>query len=82
MKKVKLKILKRQETVGVLKNSYERHCERQSLEAISARLRRVISNLLRLLRSAGGGPRRTPRKDNRRHFFNSPADPIFPPVKT
>jgi len=57
---------------GVLKNSYECHCERQSLEAISDRLRRVISNLFRLLRSAGGGPWRTPRKDNRRHFFNSP----------
>jgi hypothetical protein len=37
---------------GLLKNSYERHCERQSLEAISARLRRVISNLLQQANSA------------------------------
>jgi hypothetical protein len=60
--------------VGVLKNSYERHCERQSLEAISAFASLFLTFLDCFVAIA-------PRKDNRRHFFNSPAVPhlLFAP---
>jgi hypothetical protein len=53
---------------GVLKNSYKHHCERQSLEAISAFSSLFLTFLDCFVAIA-------PRKDNRRHFFNSPAGP-------
>jgi len=57
--------------VGLLKNSYERHCERQSLEAISAFASLFLTFLDCFVAIA-------PRKDNRRHFFNSPVVPNVP----
>jgi len=55
---------------GLLKNPYERYCERQRLEAISALalLFLVFLDCFVVL---------APRKDNEKNFFNRPAAPYF-----
>jgi hypothetical protein len=54
-----------QETGDLLKNFYERHCERQSLEAISA-----LASLLPIFLDCFVVL--APRKDKRKHIFNPP----------